>query len=234
MRLDALAAALDTSECDRCHGTGAFRRGNAPAFCIHCRRTEPYLDRILDDGTDRERWLRRHGDLVTASRAATLAKPESVDKYLLAALRDGQFHGNSYTEQGHRWEPMMLAWANIPQNLALIHAPQEPGFAATPDGIGDRLAECKVKHNRVVTGPSLGEFRQVAWQFLCLPEFDTLDWLWMEVDQHGEPFHEEPKIVQLHRSDPKIVDLTARILPIATDLLARLRAARQLERELAA
>ena len=191
-----------------------------------------YLDRILDDGTDRERWLRRHGDLITASRAATLAKPGSVDKYLLAILRDGQFHGNSYTEQGHRWEPMMLAWANIPQNLALIHSPREPGFAATPDGIGDALAECKVKHNRVVTGPSVGEIRQVGWQFLCLPEFETLHWMWMEVDEQGEPFHEEPKQIILRRDDPKIIAATAQVLPIATDLLVRLRAARQLEREL--
>jgi len=191
-----------------------------------------WADRILDDGTNRERWLALHGNLITASRAATLAKPESVDKYLLAILRDGQFTGNHYTEQGHRWEPMMLAWAGIPSNLALIHAPGQPGFAATPDGIGTALAECKVKHNRVVTGPTIGEQRQVAWQFLCLPEFDTLHWLWMEVDEHGEPFHEEPKAILIHRGDSNIVDLTARILPIATDLLGRLRAARQFEQEL--
>ena len=193
-----------------------------------------YRDRILDDGTDRERWLRRHGDLVTASTAATLAKPQSVDKYLLAKLRDGQFHGNHYTEQGHRWEPMMLAWAGITPNKALVHSPDEPGFAATPDGIGNVLAECKVKHGRVVTGPTLGEFRQVAAQFLCLPEFGILHWLWMEVDQHGDPFHEEPKDLILHRGDPRIVAATAQVLPIAVDLLARLRAARQFEREIAA
>lgn len=194
-----------------------------------------YLDRILDDGTDREHWLLARHNVIGASDAAKLAKPESVDKYLLAKLKDDySFHGNGFTEQGHRWEPMMLAWAGIPENKALIHAPLEVGFAATPDGVGDVLAECKVKHNRVVTGPSLGEQRQVAWQFLCLPEYELLHFLVMEVDEHGEPFREEPKEFLIHRADPDIVDLTARILPIATDLLGRLRAARQLESELAA
>jgi len=191
-----------------------------------------YLDRVLDDGTDWDRWLERHRDIVTASTAATLAKATSVDKYLLAKLRDGGFQGNRYTVQGHRWEPMMLAWAGVPANKALIHAPGEEGFAATPDGIGKVLAECKVKHNRVVTGPTLGEFRQVAFQFHCLPEFDTLHWLWTEVDEHGDPFGEEPKQLTLHRGDQNIVEITAQILPIATDLLARLRASRQLEKEL--
>lgn len=128
---------------------------------------------------------------------------------------------------------MMLAWAGIPENKALIHAPGERGFAATPDGIGTVLAECKTKHNRVVTGPTLGEYRQVSWQFLCLPEFDLLHWMWMEVDEQGEPFHEEPKELIIWRDDRNIVEITAQILPIATDLLARLRASRQLEKELA-
>ena len=193
-----------------------------------------WRDRILADGEDRDVWLAARRSVIGASDMAKLAKTESVDKYLLAKLRDGQFHGNHYTEQGHRWEPMMLAWADITPNKALVHSPDEPGFAATPDGIGDVLAECKVKHGWVVTGPTLGEFRQVAAQFLCLPEFGILHWLWMEVDQHGDPFHEEPKELILHRGDPRIIAATAQVLPIAVDLLARLRAARQLERELAA
>lgn len=192
-----------------------------------------YLDRILDDGSDRDHWLQARRDVIGASDAAKLARASSVDKYLLGKLRDDQFHGNHYTEQGHRWEPMMLAWAGVPANKALIHAPGERGFAATLDGIGEVLAECKVKHNRVVTGPTLGEFRQVAFQFHCLPEFDTLHWLWMEVDEAGDPFREEPKQLILHRGDRNIVEITASILPIAADLLARLRASRQLEKEIA-
>jgi len=192
-----------------------------------------YLDRILDDGTDRDRWLTSRFDVVGASDAAKLAKAASVDKYLADKLAARSFTGNSYTESGNRWEPMMLAWAGIPGNKALIHSPEEKGFAATPDGIGRTLAECKAKHMKVVFGPSLGEWRQLAWQFLCLPEFDETEFIWVELDAGGEirgDLKGEPKHLTVKRSDPKIVDLTRQITPIATDLLARLRVARSYER----
>ena len=192
-----------------------------------------WRERILADGTDRDAWAHARRPVLGASDFAKLAKRESVDKYLLAKLKDnGSFHGNTYTAQGHRWEPMMLAWAGIPQNTALIHSPGERGFAATPDGIGGSIAECKAKHNRVVTGPTLPEKRQIAAQFLCLPEFDRLHWIWMEIDEHGEPFHDEPKHIEFRRDDAELVNLTDRMMPIATELLARLRAARAMEEEM--
>lgn len=194
-----------------------------------------WRDRILNDGSDREQWAIARRNVIGASDAKSLSKAASVDKYLLAKLRDdGTFQGNASTRQGHRWEPMVLAWAGIPENKALVHSTITRGFAATPDGIGERIAEVKVKHNRVVTGPTLPEKRQIAWQFLCLPEFDQLDWLWMEIDDAGEPFREEPKHLSFRRDDPELVALTQLMLPIATDLLARLRAARALEQELIA
>lgn len=192
-----------------------------------------WRDRIIVDGTDREAWAMARRNVIGASDAKSLSKMASVDKYLLAKLKDdGSFHGNAATAQGHRWEPMMLAWAGIPENKALIHSVITSGFAATPDGVGDRIAECKAKHNRVVTGPTLPEKRQVAWQFLCLPEIDDLVWLWMEIDEHGEPFHDEPKYVEFHRGDAELVNLTGLMMPIATELLARLRAARAFEEEM--
>lgn len=191
-----------------------------------------WQNRILADGTDRDHWAHVRRDVIGASDAKSLSKAKSVDLYLLAKLKDGHFHGTDATRQGHRWEPMMLAWAGIPENKALIHSPLERGFAATPDGVGEQLAEVKAKHNRVVTGPTLPEKRQIAWQFLCLPEFDRLTWMWMEIDDAGEPFHDEPKHLQFRRDDRELVTLTQLMLPIATDLLARLRAARALEQEM--
>lgn len=196
-----------------------------------------HLDRILDDGTDRDRWLTSRLDVIGASDAAKLAKAASVDKYLADKLASRSFTGNAYTDSGNRWEPMMLAWAGIPGNKALIHSPGEKGFAATPDGIGRSLAECKAKHMKVVFGPTLGEYRQLAWQFLCLPEFDETEFIWVELDAGGEirpGRNGEPCSVTIRRGDKKIVDLTRQITPIATDLLARLRAAREFERELLA
>ncbi|QPZ39729.1 hypothetical protein [Paramicrobacterium chengjingii] len=194
-----------------------------------------WADRILDDGTNRARWLASRLPVIGASDAAKLSKPGSVDKYLAAKLASKTFHGNDYTESGHRWEPMMLAWAGIAENKALIHSPGEKGFAATPDGAeAMRGAECKAKHGKVVAGPSLAEWRQLAWQFVCVPEFESIEFIWVElIDGDIRPgLHGEPKSLTVTRDHEKIRELTPRILPIATDLLARLRVALSYERNL--
>jgi hypothetical protein len=205
-----------------------------------------WQDRIIVDGSDRDLWLAGRRQVVGASDAAKLAKASSVDKYLAAKLAPSTFSGNGYTEQGHRWEPMMLAFAGIPQNVALIHSPDQPGFACTPDGIRVepdgrlRLAECKAKHGKVVTGPSVGEWRQLAWQFECLPEADFIEFLWVELVQNtrGEwdlraEHHGMPHRLVIPRGHPEIVAARAQILPIATDLLTRLRVALTYERRAA-
>ncbi|SFN66867.1 hypothetical protein [Mycetocola miduiensis] len=195
-----------------------------------------YLDRVLHDGSDRDGWLEARRPVIGASDAAKLAKPGSVDKYLAQKLGDSGFSGNKYTDSGNRWEPMMLAWAGIPENKALIHSPGERGFAATPDGAGGTVgAECKAKHGRVVDGPSLGEWRQLAWQFVCVPEFESIEFIWVEL-MDGEiraGCHGEPKSITVRPDHSRIRELTPFILPIATDLLARLTAALDFERQLA-
>jgi hypothetical protein len=201
-----------------------------------------YRDRMLADGSDRDAWKVARFPVIGASDAATLAKPASVDKYLAAKLKREVFTGNVFTENGYRWEPLMLAWGGFQHNTALFHAPDEPGFAATPDGLiefndGDlALAECKVKHNKVISGPSLAEWRQLAWQFRVFPEAYSIDWIWVEIDETGEirkERNDEPESIRVYRDDPKIVDLTSKIEPIAVDLLARLRAALEFERQYA-
>ena len=200
-----------------------------------------WRDRIVNDGTNRESWLFDRHPRIGASDAAKLSKATSVDKYLAAKLASKTFHGNDFTESGHRWEPMMLAWAGIPENKALVHAPGNGGFAATPDGIAEihggrslRLAECKAKHGVIVNGPSLGEWRQLAWQLLCFPEAIEVQFIWAELlDGDIRPgCHGEPKSITVRRDDPKIREVTPLILPIATDLLARLTAALAFEREM--
>lgn len=196
-----------------------------------------WRDRIVNDGTDRESWLVARHPRIGASDAAKLAKLSSVDKYLAQKLATRTFTGNDYTDSGNRWEPMMLAWAGIPANKALIHSPNEPGFAATPDGADETIgAECKAKHGRVVDGPSVGEWRQLSWQFLCVPEFERIEFIWVELID-GEiraGRHGEPRSLTIHRDHPKILAATAQVLPIATELLPRLRAALEFERELQA
>jgi hypothetical protein len=200
-----------------------------------------WTDRILSDGTDREQWKTARFPVIGASDAKTLAKPESVHLYLAAKLKREVFTGNVYTDNGYRWEPMILGWAGYDHNEALIHSPNEPGFAATPDGIrsdGFSGAEVKVKHVTLAKrtkGPTLGEKRQLAWQFKVLPEFEHIDWCWGEIDKNGDPdelIDDEPKFIRFYPDDPEIVSLTALIEPIAVDLLARLTAALEFERSL--
>lgn len=201
----------------------------------------PYLSRILDDGTDRERWLAaRANGVIGASDAAKLARMSSVDLYLASKLADRSFTGNTFTENGNEWEPDMLAWAGIPGNTALIHSPDEPGFASTPDGLqitssGGRGAECKAKHNKIVHGPSLGEWRQVGWQLETVPEFDEIEFIWAElvIDPDTGKWvmrTDEPKSMTIKRNNPKVQAELAKVRPIATELLKRLRAALEFER----
>lgn len=207
--------------------------------------TTGYTNRILADGTDRDAWKAARFSVIGASDAKILAKPESVHLYLAGKLARDVFTGNVFTENGYRFEPMILGWGGYSHNVALIHSPQEVGFAATPDGLAFNAsgqligAEVKVKHvelTKLTKGPTLGEWRQLAWQFLVVPEFEHIDWMWGDVDKDGSPddlIGDEPKFIRVYPDDPKILDLQSKVLPIATDLLARLRAALEFEKELA-
>lgn len=204
-----------------------------------------YRDRVLADGSDRDAWKVARFPVIGASDAKVLAKPSSVNLYLAAKLKREVFTGNAFTDNGYRWEPIVLGWAGYEHNQALYHAADEPGFAATPDGIRDlgggiiALAECKVKHvtlNKRVTKPTLGELRQIAWQFRVFPEALWIDWCWVEVDKDGDPdnlIDDEPRSIRFNRGDPTLTDLLSKIEPIAADLLSRLRAALAFEMELA-
>ncbi len=205
-----------------------------------------WRDRVIVDGSDRDLWLAARRQVIGAYDAKKLARPASVEKYLASKLAEKSFAGNAYTEEGHRWEPLMLAFAGIPQNSALIHSPAEPGHAATPDGLRVNpdgrltLAECKARLGRITDGPEREEWRQLAWQFHVLPEADEIEFLWVELVQNerGEwdlraGLHGIPRRLVVTRDHPKVVEALALILPIATDLLARLRVALTYERRAA-
>lgn len=191
-----------------------------------------YLDRVLADSADRTNWNR--DSFIGASDAATFAREESIRKYVLAKLKDGQFRGNAYTEAGHRWEPEILDWFGIPHNTLTFHAEDEPGFAATPDGIevlpsGELvLAEVKVIHGRVHTGPTPSHLRQIWWAQYVMGARRT-KYLWRELVD-GVPRRLEPHIQIIERDDAAL----SKLLRIARPVLAGVRAAREFERSLAA
>ena len=199
------------------------------------------IDRILCDGSDRDEWKRARESVIGASDAARLSKPESIHLYLAGKLKREVFTGNVFSDNGYRWEPLILGWAGYDHNVALYHSPDEVGFAATPDGIradGKAGAEVKVKHvtrDKRTTGPTLAERRQLAWQFLVLPEFEHIDWCWGDIDKTGDGedlIDDEPRFLRFYPDDEEIVRLQRHLEPIATDLLSRLRAALAFEREL--
>lgn len=194
------------------------------------------LDRVVADSTDRDSWMRYRHDRIGASDAAKFAKATSVESYIAEKLAPREFHGNTFTESGNRWEPMLCAFAGIPNSTLMIEHPDESGFIATPDGLleterGLVMAECKTKHNKIVTGPDAREWRQLAWQFFVIPESVEIRFIWgMIVDD--ELRGGEPSVLTITRDNPKIVAATELIVPIATRVLASIRAAREIEKEL--
>ncbi|MEA9983683.1 hypothetical protein [Subtercola sp. RTI3] len=199
-----------------------------------------YLDRVLHDGEDRDSWLVAREPGIGASDAAHFARMEAAPKYVDAKLKPSTFRGNETTENGHIWEPDILAWVGIRQNKRLFHHPDEIGFTATPDGVidephvaGIRLAEIKVKHNKIVYGPTPAEFRQVAWQLLVLPEAHCVEWAWGELvrDSEGRWIlrDDSPKKITYWQDDAAIVAAQKLLVPIATAVLAGMRQRRNLK-----
>lgn len=193
-----------------------------------------YLDRVLADSTDRPAWLAARRSRITASMAAKLSKPESIHLYLAQMLRDGEWDGNAYTRHGTAMEPALLAWAGFEQNTYLIHAADEPGFAATPDGIKTRsngsllLAQVKTSNKPFKTIP-LAYRRQVWWEQYVLGAEET-SFIWDVHDGGFDMTTLEPHIQTIPRDDAEI----NKMLAIARPLLELLTAAREFEQEIAA
>lgn len=196
------------------------------------------LGRTLADSSDRESWLAVHDSVIGSSTAGKFAKATSVETYVRQILTPRTFAGNEATESGNRWEPMLLGWAGAEPNSLFVHHPGERRFATTVDGVIEAeraLVETKAKHNKVVTGPTPYEVRQMAWHLHCLPEFDEIRFVWGELVGPGEDreLRRDPQTLIYRRDHPDIVAATALIVPIARDVLAALDAARALEGALA-
>lgn len=197
------------------------------------------LGRTVADSANRDSWLAQHDRVIGSSTAGKFARAGSVETYVRQILAPRTFSGNETTANGHRWEPVLLAWAGAEPNSLLVHHPDEPRFAATVDGTiatakGFGVCETKTKHNKVVSGPTPYEIRQLAWQLYCLPEAELAHWVWGEVvrdptEPDGWRLRRDPQTLVFHRDDPQIVAATNLIVPIAHDVLAALEAARLIE-----
>lgn len=193
------------------------------------------LGRTLADSADRESWLSVHDKVIGSSTAGKFAKPGSVETYVRQILQPRTFKGNDATESGNLWEPALLAWAGAVPNSLFIHHPSNPRFAATVDGTiptstGFAICETKAKHNKVVSGPTPYEIRQLAWQMACIPESEFAAWVWGELvrDPNGAwDLRRDPQTLIFHHHDPVIVAAQALITPIADTVLSILDGARE-------
>lgn len=187
------------------------------------------LGRTLADSADRASWLNVHDKVIGSSTAGKFAKPGSVETYVRQILEPRTFSGNASTDSGNRWEPLLLAFAGAEPNSLFVHHPENRRFAATVDGTrGTRIVETKAKHNKVITGPTPYEVRQLAWQLYVLPEFDGADWVWGELVRTGPEgawdLRRDPQTLVFHRDHPAIVAASQLIVPIADLVLAALDA----------
>lgn len=186
-----------------------------------------YLDRIVADSVDRETWLAARPGIIGASDVAHYSKLESADKYVLAKLGSGKFTGNSWTESGNEWEPIMLGMLGIPRNTLLVHAEGNPQHAATPDGVevlpdGEIvLTEAKAIHGRIIDGPTIAHLRQMWWAQYCWGARRS-KFVWQEI-QNGQPRRLEPHVVMVDRDDTQIDKLKI----IADRVLEGIAAARK-------
>lgn len=194
-----------------------------------------WRDRIVDSGEDRAEWLEARARRIGASDAAKFSRMASAGLYVKAKISPRTFHGNESSQNGHNWEPAILAAAGFEQNTALIHHPTQERFVCTPDGTAEadgvlRLAEVKTRNNLITEGPKASEVRQMAFQLHVIPEAESVTFLWGEIvrdlqSPDGWRLHRAPQSIVYPRDHDEIIAATATILPIAERVLEILDAA---------
>lgn len=88
--------------------------------------------------TDERRWLAERAKKLTKTDVVRLASGTlAARQAVYAEKQDPKFHGNAYTERGHRLEPVVQSWVEselgIPASNMLYAHDDNPVHAATPD-----------------------------------------------------------------------------------------------------
>lgn len=178
-------------------------------------------DRIVARSEDRAAWLgaRRRG--VTATDAARLSGPRSIQAVVLEKLLGGGFGGNAFTDYGRERESEIARWVSahhrIAPSTALFRSSGEPLHLATPDGVAVVdgsvvLAEIKTT-NKAWRAIPRSYLRQVWWQQYVLGAERTL--LVWEQHTNFVPVAPEPQYRWIERDDNEIhalVGLANRVL----------------------
>ena len=181
---------------------------------------EPQPDhrhRIVARSADRVAWLRARSRGITATDAAKLSTPASVQAVAREKINGSRFVGNAYTDHGKAREPEIAAWVHnrfgIVSSDSLFHALGEPAHLATPDGVAMaasgtlELAEIKTTKSPWASIP-LSYLRQVWWQQYVLGAERTL--LVWEQHHNFVPTNPEPEFRWINRDENQIFQLIQR------------------------
>lgn len=187
----------------------------------------PHYRRVVTDGTNRVEWLKARSRGITATDAAKLSTPKSVEQVAWNKLYGSGFSGNAYTEHGKRREPEIAAWVlsefEITSSQALYHAQFDRRHLATPDGIGERengvieLAEIKTTNKPWRSIPK-HYLRQIWWQQYVLGAERTL----MVWEEHRDfvPVG-DPQYHWVDRDDNEIERLLGLVDQVINTLIVR-------------
>ena len=187
-----------------------------------------YRDRVVADGLNYVEWLRARSRGITASDAAQLATPNSIDRVATAKLFGSGFSGNIYTDYGAKREPEIAAWVrqefSIESSQALFHAEHDVRHLATPDGIAERdgrleLAEIKTTNKPWRSIPR-HYLRQIWWQQHVLGAERTLI-VW-EQHENFVPVG-DPQSRWVDRDENEIAKLVSLAGDLINTLIARSR-----------
>lgn len=194
----------------------------------------PLLGRVVaDNATDPAGWMAARHDHLGAYDAKAFAKEASVERYVAAILKReaAPWNPTAKADNGHTYESAIMEFAGVTPNTRMFHHPEILWASATPDGVEVApsgavvLGEAKVKHH-IVYGPDRSELRQVAWQQLVC-EGSFTKWAWLTVHPQTNRPVGDPQVVRI----PRLDDLIAELLPIATAVHDLLAVARTIEQE---
>lgn len=182
-----------------------------------------HVRRIVARSSDRVAWLRARSQGVTATDAAKLSTPRSIETVAREKFGLRGFTGNAFTDHGRAREPHIAGWVHDHFSLApsdaLFHSVPERRHLATPDCISDDgtvLAEIKTTAKPFERIPK-HYLRQIWWQQYVLGAERTL-FVW---EQHvdfvpvGAPRHQwverdEDEIAALVDRADRLLELLAR------------------------
>ncbi|PPG35184.1 hypothetical protein C5E10_06225 [Pseudoclavibacter sp. RFBG4] len=173
---------------------------------------------VVPEGATKDEWHDARGEGVTASRVHEIhvGGRKTWQRILDEQLNGSTFRGNKHTQSGHDLEATMIefaqTFADVAGNSALIANEANPLHRATPDGLGTldgAPVVVEVKRHSHTWGQDdvpPAHYDQVQWQLWCASAIAGI-YVWMVLDEDGQPTMDDPKYVIIPRDPARIAQL---------------------------